>query len=97
MLCVFLFLLGIELGEAAQVVFELVVFGVGSQSARTFHHEAAEDGQHKDAEREVERPSTMAVEEEICYSGSDDKDVGNPLIYAQGSLIVHSVDIIVLR
>ena len=75
--------------ETAQVVFELVVFGIGCQPACALHHEAAEDGQHQDAEGEVERPGSAAAENEIYNGGSEDEDVGNPLVDAQGSLIVH--------
>ena len=50
---VFFLLFGIEMGKAAQVVFELVVFGIGCQTTCALHHEAAEDGQQEDAEGEV--------------------------------------------
>ena len=85
------------MGEAAQVVLELVVFGVGCQTACAFHHETAEDGQHEDAEGEVERPGSAAAENEIYDGGTEDKDIGYPLVDAQGSLIVHCFDIIVVR
>lgn len=94
---IFLLFFSIELGEAAQVVLKLVVLGIGCQATCTLHHKTAENGQHEDAEGEIQCPGTAAVEDEIYDSGTEDKDIGNPLIDAQGSLIVHSVGITVLR
>lgn len=94
---VFFLLFGIEMGKAAQVVFELVVFGIGCQTTCVLHHEAAEDGQQEDAEGEVERPGSAAAKDEAYDCGTNDEDVGYPFVDAQGSLVVHSVGITILR
>lgn len=96
MLLIFLFLFCVELREAAQVGFELVVFGVGSMTAGAFHHQTAEDGKYEDAEDDVEglRPICKVAlgameQDEIDYCGGEDEDVGHPFPNLQISLIIH--------
>ena len=75
-------LFGIELGETAKIVFQLIVFGIGSLPAGALHHKAAEDCKHQNAEGEVECPGSAAAQNEIHYRGGDDKNVRNPFVNA---------------
>lgn len=75
-------LFGIELGETAKIVFQLIVFGIGSLPAGALHHKAAEYCKHQNAEGEVECPGSAAAQNEIHYRGGDDKNVRNPFVNA---------------
>ena len=79
-LSVFLLLLGIELGELAQILLQFLVLGIGGQPTGALHHQPAKNGQHQHTERQVERPRPMAAENKIKGRGTEDQDVRNPLV-----------------
>ena len=58
---------------------------------------AKKNQEREDAEGEVERPGSAAAKDEAYDGGTNDEDVGYPFVDAQGSLVVHSVGITILR
>lgn len=93
---VFFLFFGIELGEAAQVAFENVDFGIGCLPAGAFHHHAAEDCQDEDDEGEVERSGPLFVENKVDDGGTNNENIRYDFVDSEVSLIVHSYNITTL-
>jgi len=96
--------LGIELSQAAKVIFQFLIFGICCQTAGALHHQTAENCHNQNAERKVQGTGSLAAQNIIYHRGGNNQHIRNPFINAKRSLVIHKhnaakscgIDIIIL-